>query len=93
MAVGVNITYPNQSTLLNFFKKKLAEDRAGKNPAGYTSIPKFCVKVSATAPTNSDADDAPNAIGDICVHFNAAGVIQDIYVATALTPTWVKLQA
>lgn len=92
MAVGANISYPNQQTLLNFFKKKLAEDREGKNPAGYISIPKFCMKVSATAPTNSNADDEPNAIGDICLQFNAAGTeVIGIYVATALTPTWVRM--
>jgi len=92
MADGEYISYPNQSTLQEEFKKKLGASRAGKNPAGYSSLPRFCMKVSATAPGTRD-EDKPDAIGDICVHYNVAGVIQDIYVATALTPTWVKLQA
>jgi len=94
MAVGTNIKYVNGPDLLAILKKYLGQDREGLNPAGYSSLPSVCVKVSATAPTNSNGDDEPNAIGDICLHYSVAGVLQGAYICTSTeTPTWVKLRA
>lgn len=51
---------------------------------------KICAKVSATAPTTDDTDDRPNALGDICVHYNTSGVLQNVYVCTEWSETGVN---
>jgi hypothetical protein len=95
MAVGANISYKLGPGIRIELAKKLGSGRtAGKSPTGNT-LPKLCVKVSATAPQDNTADDFPNALGDICLHFDAAGAIQGIYIAKSgnlsSTCDWVQL--
>lgn len=39
-------------------------------------------KISDTAPTTTDY---PQKLGDFCIHYNAAGAYQAVYVATSAT--------
>lgn len=61
-----------------------------------TRLGNICSKTSATAPTTNSAGDAPTGLRDICVHFNASGVVQGIYVCTAYTSasvhTWTQIR-
>src|SRR3954469_8335687 len=42
-------------------------------------------KTSDTAPANSTAADAPTGLGDIVLHYTAAGVLTHIYRCSAYT--------
>lgn len=57
-----------------------------------------CEKISNTAPSTNTAGDGPTGFGDFCLHYNAAGVYQAVYLCTSFTTadttfTWTKITA
>jgi hypothetical protein len=89
MPAADTLEYINPITL----RKLLAKELVAEFTDGSFTVPqslfrgigrnrnKLCMKHSATAPTTTDF---ANAIGDICLHFNAAGTFVEAYVATAM---------
>lgn len=63
--------------------------------AGGAKFPHVLSKTSATAPQSNTAADAPLGAGDFCIHYNAAGVYQAVYVCSAYVSTssftWTKI--
>lgn len=97
MAVGDNIDYKNRPGLAGVVARKLQSGTVpdGANQTGGWKRPNFCVKVSDTAPEDDTAADFPNKLYDMCVHYNAAGAYQGIYMATdgnlTSTCTWTQI--
>jgi len=103
MSVGSNIEYGNSKRLLMLAMEKLfmvCEDNDGdasNRPAGKKTFGgKICMKSgSDTGPQDDTADDFPNALGDVCVHFDSNGDYAGLYVATAgdlsSTCTWTQI--
>jgi len=94
---GANLTYRGVSgTLIKYINSTFETALTGSAPANKTRLRRLkenvCTKISATAPGNR-ADDYPNSIGDYCIHFNASGVFQAIYVCTNITFTTGEVSA
>ncbi len=88
---GSNLEYAEQAVLDKVYMEKMVGkyetlDASAKPTTGQYGRRRhrICKKVSATAPGDRDGD-LPVMIGDICIHYNAAGAYQAIYVATGLT--------
>ncbi len=87
MAIGSAISYPGGpqmwGILLKHLQSKCTQDGSADAKPGGWKNPRICVKVSNTAPTDDTEADIPAALGDICLHYNAAGVLQDAYFASS----------
>lgn len=95
--MGSNLSLKGKKQLFVTVLEKLgfkAQTR-GVSMGGTDANPMFSSKVSATAPTTNTEADAPSKRGDFCVHYNAAGVYQGVYLCTAYTSatvfTWTKI--
>lgn len=104
-AFGSNLLQPDSTKLWQTVFKFMGLNAEGiaisaqpnSGELNATSLPRFVnilSKVSASAPTTDTANDNPTGIGDVCVHFSTAGVVQGVYVCTAYTNTttftWTK---
>lgn len=95
MVAGTGLEYGNSSALkdelVDALQSEYEDVGAGYAVPGISGKNRFenriCKKVSATAPTTDLSTDYANCVGDICIHYNASGVYQDLYVATDLTLT------
>jgi hypothetical protein len=95
MAVGANITYAKGHHLRAKFMKDLMSNTTGDRTDGGWRKPNICYKSSDTAPQDDTSADFPQNVGDICLHYNAAGVFQAAYICTdgdlSSTCTWTAL--
>lgn len=90
--------YASGGKMVPILLKQLADEMAtgGNGKIGpYGLVGRVCSKVNDTAPADDTAADFPNAIGDFCLHYNAAGTFQAVYLAIsgdlATTCDWVKI--
>ena len=61
---------------------------ADVKPAGYKKLPTIYTKTgSDTAPVNDAAGVLPSGVGDLCLHYNAAGAFKGLYRCTAYVST------
>lgn len=56
--------------------------RTARSTKGFATIVQ---KVSDTAPADNTAADSPGRKGVFCIHYNAAGTYQHIYICLAYT--------
>jgi hypothetical protein len=106
---GSNLTFGKNKRLAREFVQNLVDehDDSGKTLSNCGPLGRltragditdlFCTKTSGTAPQSNTANDNPGFAGAICLHYNASGVFQDIYVCSTHTTTnsftWTKLVA
>lgn len=91
---GSNLVYHYGKKLRAELMHRIADlyigDTAGSQPQDLTRWLqgqfRVCSKKSATTPGDR-AEDYPLHLGDFCIHYNAAGVYQGVYVCTAVTIT------
>ncbi len=102
MAIGTNLKPIKGPTAQKTVFKALLGGLGGNKrspgstmPGGYHRLTNIFTKVSGTAPTTNASEDDPTGVGDLCLHYNAAVVFQDLYRCTAYTSTsvfvWTKI--
>lgn len=93
--IGSNLILKGGLGMRQVLKQKLGLQKnlqAARTVKGYAVIVQ---KYSATAPTTNTAADSPGRKGVFCLHYNAAGAYQHLYICTAYTDdntfTWTQI--
>lgn len=83
--IGSNLNLKGGLALRGTLLKKLGLQqnlRTARSTKGFATI---VSKVSDTAPADNTAADSPGRKGVFCLHYNAAGVFQHVYLCIAYT--------
>ena len=90
MALGDNLSFLDQKNLATRLAYHLNNDANLTSWAGLTTKslqnwPLVCSKTLDPAPADDTDEDMPPSLGFFCLHYNAAGVFQSLYVAVSGT--------
>ena len=85
---GSSLTHISAKRGMHVFRNLVSALVIANDTSGVVrrKFPRFYSKMSGTTPGDR-AGDYPSQMGDFCIHYDAAGVIQNIYIASAVTVT------
>ena len=83
--IGSNLQLKGGLAQRGILRKKLGLQQNLRSARSTKGMATIVSKISDTAPADNTAADSPGRKGVFCLHYNAAGVFQNVYLCIAYT--------